>query len=264
MLYRDGNGREMLFILRASRVNDPWSGHVAFPGGRRATGEEDLETCLREVKEEIGIDLSQTSLARFCGELDTQTIFQNKKPFLSVVGFSFEIRGDPLLNPDPKEVQCAVWVPIRAITNPAVVLPFIFEIKGPSDSASQRMHSRWRRVIGLSNVVQPSVSLLDASSHKKFILWGLTLGMAQTAIGMRPLELRHPNKLLDKLGVKYRFTERTGILNILWTLYSTANSRIEEKLHFSYHHARFSQMIDIVSLLIGLTTVTGFINWSSS
>ena len=30
-----GAGVELFFILRAEHPDDPWSGHVAFPGGRR-------------------------------------------------------------------------------------------------------------------------------------------------------------------------------------------------------------------------------------
>ena len=33
---------ELLFIRRAERVGDPWSGHIAFPGGREEEGDETL------------------------------------------------------------------------------------------------------------------------------------------------------------------------------------------------------------------------------
>ena len=49
---------EVLFIKRSERKGDPWSGHMAFPGGRVDAADLDLEyTAVRETKEEIGLDL---------------------------------------------------------------------------------------------------------------------------------------------------------------------------------------------------------------
>src|SRR3954451_14480976 len=42
------------FIKRAKWERDPWSEHIAFPGGSRAAGEDALQTLRREVDEEIG------------------------------------------------------------------------------------------------------------------------------------------------------------------------------------------------------------------
>ena len=50
---------DIVFIERAAHEGDPWSGHVAFPGGR-CESEDDgpSATAVRETREEIGIDLS--------------------------------------------------------------------------------------------------------------------------------------------------------------------------------------------------------------
>lgn len=50
---------EALFIKRANRKGDRWTGHVALPGGRRDPEDEnDCATAIRETWEEVGIDLS--------------------------------------------------------------------------------------------------------------------------------------------------------------------------------------------------------------
>lgn len=54
------NGLEALFIERSSRDDDPWSGDIAFPGGRVEKGDHSpRQTAERETLEEIGLDLSE-------------------------------------------------------------------------------------------------------------------------------------------------------------------------------------------------------------
>lgn len=50
---------EVLFIKRASRVGDRWTGHVALPGGKRDPEDvDDRAAAIRETSEEIGLDLT--------------------------------------------------------------------------------------------------------------------------------------------------------------------------------------------------------------
>ncbi len=59
---------EALFALRAEVEGDPWSGHVALPGGREDPGDADLiDTALREMREETAVDLPRSS---FVGRLN--------------------------------------------------------------------------------------------------------------------------------------------------------------------------------------------------
>ena len=50
---------EAVFIKRASRVGDRWTGHIALPGGRRDPEDaDDRAAAIRETSEEIGLDLT--------------------------------------------------------------------------------------------------------------------------------------------------------------------------------------------------------------
>ena len=50
---------EVLFIKRASRVGDRWTGHVALPGGKRDPEDaDDLAAAIREASEEVGLNLT--------------------------------------------------------------------------------------------------------------------------------------------------------------------------------------------------------------
>lgn len=49
---------ELLFIRRAEHPGDPWSGHIAFPGGRLEPHDDGPRgAAVRETAEEIGLDL---------------------------------------------------------------------------------------------------------------------------------------------------------------------------------------------------------------
>ena len=65
-----GGGRELLMIRRADREGDPWSGHMGFPGGHREAHDPDLlGTAIREVGEEIGLELPRDRCIGALGEL---------------------------------------------------------------------------------------------------------------------------------------------------------------------------------------------------
>ena len=56
---------ELLLIERVERTEDPWSGHIALPGGRREQGDPDLlTTAFRETAEEAGVYVRPKGLLR--------------------------------------------------------------------------------------------------------------------------------------------------------------------------------------------------------
>ena len=105
---RDGTS-EMLFIKRAEKRGDPWSGHMAFPGGHRDPGDADLQAAaVRETAEEIGLDISR---APVIGVLTPERPMSARR-YMLVAPFVFEIEGDPTFTLN-HEVADVVWTPLE-------------------------------------------------------------------------------------------------------------------------------------------------------
>jgi len=113
MLLREGiAGPELFFIRRAEQPQDPWSGHMAFPGGRQDAGDATLlETAMRETREEVGLDLSIE--AEHIGQLDDLQAIARGKPQETVIRpFVFEVHRESPLQVDDREVAEALWTPL--------------------------------------------------------------------------------------------------------------------------------------------------------
>ena len=112
----DNGALELLLIERASYEGDPWSGHVAFPGGRREPHDATLlDTALRETREEIGIDLDADG--QVLGALERLHPVSPSLPPLSIAPFAALLTRDaPLSLSD--EVAEAFWVPLELFRRP--------------------------------------------------------------------------------------------------------------------------------------------------
>jgi len=99
------NDLQLLFIERAAHPKDPWSGHIAFPGGTIEPGDPDLKhTAERETHEELGLDLTT---ATYLGRLDDLT--GTTLP-VQVACFVYAITHPVELNPND-EVCDVFWTP---------------------------------------------------------------------------------------------------------------------------------------------------------
>ena len=102
----------MLFIHRAQHPHDPWSGHMAFPGGRHEPDDPSLQiTTQRETKEEVGIDLELHG--EYLGQLTTvQAAPRGRAINMTVSPFVYVVSPEAQPTPDPVEVQDTIWVPL--------------------------------------------------------------------------------------------------------------------------------------------------------
>ena len=105
---------EILFIKRAERAGDPWSGHLAFPGGRAEERDATLlEVAMRETAEEVAIDARRGG--RVLGRLPMLRPLSARIPSVAVTPFVAAAPPGAVPRPQPDEVEEAFWMSLAAI-----------------------------------------------------------------------------------------------------------------------------------------------------
>jgi len=141
------DGLELLLIKRAEYPGDPWSGQVAFPGGREEAGDSSLvETAVRETREETGIDIDCDGMV--LGVLDDLRPRTVRLPAIVVRPFVAILDRDQHLELS-SEVALAFWVPFGALAQ--------------SDS--------WREDTVFARGIQLNARVFR---HQDHVVWGMT------------------------------------------------------------------------------------------
>jgi 8-oxo-dGTP pyrophosphatase MutT (NUDIX family) len=112
ILRQIGARQELLFIERAHHPDDPWSGNIGFPGGRRDPVDETLRhTAERETMEEVGIDLSR---ACYLGRL-SDIVGANLPVRVSCFVYGLTEQVEPAVSP---EVHDVFWFALHELAAP--------------------------------------------------------------------------------------------------------------------------------------------------
>ncbi len=140
---------EVLFIERAERDGDPWSGHMAFPGGRIEPGDPSVRRAAeRETFEEVGMSLVGTEAL---GRLDDMRGHHAAgHAALVISAFVYHIPAPPPLVLSD-EVEQAFWFPLADLLDPRRHVDYRF---GPANE-----------------YVFPGILVGDPDRH---VVWGLT------------------------------------------------------------------------------------------
>src|SRR5256885_15419290 len=139
---------ELLMIKRAEAEGDPWSGHVACPGGRMEPGDHDLEqTAIRETWEETGVDLARDG--QVLGALDDISPRTPTLPPIIVRPFVAVVKPDAAIV-QSSEVAVSFWVPLAALRERAAWGTAMVAVRGDGE----------RQV--------------TAFRHGSYTVWGLT------------------------------------------------------------------------------------------
>jgi 8-oxo-dGTP pyrophosphatase MutT (NUDIX family) len=120
---------EVLLIRRAHHPRDPWSGHMALPGGRMDAGDVSLlGTALRETREEVGIDLAAEG--ELLGRLSTvPAIARGQRMDMTITPFVFALEQHPEVRPN-HEVQEVIWTPLGPLADGRAADSFSYEHEG--------------------------------------------------------------------------------------------------------------------------------------
>lgn len=161
LIYRQAQdgGTELLFIQRARREGDPWSGDMAFPGGRLQ--QEDATTraaAERETLEETGVDLIRHG--RFQARLsDLITRHHSRWRPMVVTPYVYEWQGPQNVSLN-HEVQRVVWVPLAFL-------------------AAEENQSRlpWRTPLGTLK--------MPCCRYEGYCIWGLSYSMLQELLRLK-------------------------------------------------------------------------------
>jgi 8-oxo-dGTP pyrophosphatase MutT (NUDIX family) len=122
---------EILLIKRAERDDDPWSGHMALPGGRRAATDVDLiTTAMRETEEETRVPLHR--VGHLLGRLDELAPASRVLPPIVVTPFALAVPADTDARADGREAAAAIWVPLAALRDEGAVSELLIELSGES------------------------------------------------------------------------------------------------------------------------------------
>ena len=218
---------EMLFIKRAVRERDSWSGDIAFPGGchELTTDKSDFDTVCREVDEEIGLDLKNTDRYKLIGTLKDRTIRRGKE-FLTIAPHVFVDVNPSLLNEykiQPKEVSALWWVDIDHIVGNYKNLNESYIV-----NLNERFLPHMRRypvlfhffraitvVLQISRIRFPCIYIppqletelftslstraeFDTSEKNNFALWGLTLTLFKELVEVVD---KTANPALNKISI---------------------------------------------------------------
>jgi 8-oxo-dGTP pyrophosphatase MutT (NUDIX family) len=110
VILETGPTLRVLLIERALRATDPWSGHMALPGGHREPGDRDLRaTAERETREEVGLDLASADLL---GALADRSPARSVD--LSIRPFVYWLGDEPALTLSD-EVSGAFWIELAPL-----------------------------------------------------------------------------------------------------------------------------------------------------
>jgi 8-oxo-dGTP pyrophosphatase MutT (NUDIX family) len=158
---------EILFIERAHREGDPWSGHMAFPGGRIDPGDEHARGAAeRETREEVGVNLRH---AEHLGRLDDlRGRHAGRHGPMVISAFVYHAPAPEPLLPN-WEVEEAFWFPLASLLDADRHVEYAFFREG-----EQRF---------------PGIRVGESEAH---VVWGLTYRFLEVLLELvgRPLPPR--------------------------------------------------------------------------
>ncbi len=148
------SGREkdldVCFIRRAERAGDPWSGQVAFPGGKADSLDKDAHSVAeRETHEEVGLKLTENHRV---GPLPTRQVATRNLVLSPFIYHIDTAEKATVFAREPAEVAHVFWVPLRHLFTPSSATELEYPMAG-------------------SGMTYPGIR------YEEDVIWGLTLNV---------------------------------------------------------------------------------------
>jgi 8-oxo-dGTP pyrophosphatase MutT (NUDIX family) len=122
LLREIAQGFQVLLVKRAERIDDPWSGQTALPGGKRSPEDRNLkETVVRETLEETSINLLED--CRFLGAMEPLT--STRRPQMKILPFVVLLEKDQVITLN-EELTGYFWKPLTEIAKHEGTVQFSF------------------------------------------------------------------------------------------------------------------------------------------
>ena len=113
---------QVLFVKRAEKISDPWSGQTAFPGGKRDPEDRNLkETVVRETLEETRINLLVG--CRFLGAMEH--VRSTQKPEMKILPFVVLLEKEQAIKLN-EELTEYFWTPLKELAKHKGTVKFSF------------------------------------------------------------------------------------------------------------------------------------------
>ena len=159
----------ILMIKRAEREGDPWSGHMAFPGGRMdKVDAHGYAVAVRETEEEVGLSLGPQD--QCIGRLTDLNARPHRGTFgMAVSPFVFRLEREVQFTPN-YEVAEVVWVPLEFLLDTDNREQMVWRYKGVEIPMPCYLYEE-RRIWGLSLMMLDELMDLIEGKNPRRVVW---------------------------------------------------------------------------------------------
>ncbi len=113
---------KILIVKRAENPADPWSGQMAFPGGKRDSKDQNLkQTVVRETLEETNINLLDR--CRFLGAMEA--LRSTQRPEMKILPFVILLKHEPSIKLN-EELERFAWILLKGLAQRKGTVRFSF------------------------------------------------------------------------------------------------------------------------------------------
>jgi 8-oxo-dGTP pyrophosphatase MutT (NUDIX family) len=161
LLKQDKEDFSVFFVKRVENAADPWSGQMAFPGGKRDEMDVDLkQTVVRETLEETGMNL--LDCCRFLGVLSV--LRSRPRPDLRILPFVVLVEYEPRVKLNRNELEDFCWIPFEELVQSKTLVKFD---SGEFPACSVRNKVIWGLTYRILENLFTVVKLSQAASSPK-------------------------------------------------------------------------------------------------